>query len=109
MAYGARLESVLSESSQGFESPILRHCGRFLPAWRQRRANSSGMLTSTPGTLETMTFLVSQPSRARVRAAAAYPNRLLLAQRHGGTNGWTSSWGTNAHGEIAGCPPPLGS
>ncbi len=25
MAYGARLESVLSESSQGFESPILRH------------------------------------------------------------------------------------
>ena len=24
MAYGARLESVLSESSQGFESPILR-------------------------------------------------------------------------------------
>ena len=25
VAYGARLESVLSESSQGFESPILRH------------------------------------------------------------------------------------
>ena len=24
VAYGARLESVLSESSQGFESPILR-------------------------------------------------------------------------------------
>ncbi|WP_433824444.1 hypothetical protein ACQP2E_20060 [Actinoplanes sp. CA-015351] len=26
-------------------------------------------------------------------------------QRHPGTNGWLSSWGTNAHGEIAGCPP----
>ncbi|GAA1238582.1 hypothetical protein GCM10009633_09550 [Janibacter melonis] len=26
--------------------------------------------------------------------------------RHPGTNGWTSEWGTNAHGEIAGCPPP---
>lgn len=25
MAYGARLESVLGESPQGFESPILRH------------------------------------------------------------------------------------
>ncbi|WP_433618822.1 hypothetical protein ACQP2P_22290 [Dactylosporangium sp. CA-139114] len=25
--------------------------------------------------------------------------------RHPGTNGWLSSWGTNAHGEIAGCPP----
>lgn len=31
---------------------------------------------------------------------------LLLTTRHPGTNGWTSSWGTNAHGEIAGCPPP---
>jgi hypothetical protein len=32
----------------------------------------------------------------------------LLAEvvRHSGTNGWSSSWGTNAHGEIAGCPPP---
>ena len=26
MAYGARLESVLGESPQGFESPILRVC-----------------------------------------------------------------------------------
>ncbi|WP_157593827.1 hypothetical protein [Rathayibacter tritici] len=45
-------------------------------------------------------------SRSRVRAAAAYPNRLLLTKRASGTNGWLSSWGTNAHGEIAGCPPP---
>ncbi|SMC79898.1 hypothetical protein SAMN06296429_11021 [Janibacter indicus] len=28
--------------------------------------------------------------------------------RHPGTNGWISTWGTNAHGEIAGCPPPSG-
>ncbi|TLF65916.1 hypothetical protein FE391_26050 [Nonomuraea sp. KC401] len=26
-------------------------------------------------------------------------------RRHPGTNGWLSSWGTQAHGEIAGCPP----
>ena len=28
VAYGARLESVLGESPQGFESPILRGVGR---------------------------------------------------------------------------------
>ncbi|MEZ0166970.1 hypothetical protein AB2L27_19625 [Kineococcus sp. LSe6-4] len=27
------------------------------------------------------------------------------ADRHAGTNGWVSAWGTNAHGEMAGCPP----
>lgn len=47
-------------------------------------------------------------SRARARAAAAYPTRQLLTKRASGTNGWLSSWGTNAHGEIAGCPPPRG-
>ncbi|MEE2031237.1 hypothetical protein [Rhodococcus chondri] len=25
--------------------------------------------------------------------------------RPGGTNGYTTSWGTNAHGKMAGCPP----
>ena len=45
-------------------------------------------------------------SRARARAVAAFPNRLLLTKRTSGTNGWMSLWGTNAHGEIAGCPPP---
>ena len=44
-------------------------------------------------------------SRARARSAAAFPKRLLLTKRASGTNGWMSSWGTNAHGEIAGCPP----
>ncbi|OUE20893.1 hypothetical protein BFL34_01711 [Clavibacter michiganensis] len=36
----------------------------------------------------------------------AFPNRLLLTKRTSGTNGWMSLWGSNAHGEIAGCPPP---
>ncbi|MFD3746614.1 hypothetical protein [Nocardia sp. NPDC058633] len=27
------------------------------------------------------------------------------ADRHPGTNGWLSSFGTCAHGRIAGCPP----
>lgn len=43
--------------------------------------------------------------RARVRAQA-FPNRLVLTKRTCGTNGWMSLWGSNAHGEIAGCPPP---
>jgi hypothetical protein len=45
--------------------------------------------------------------RERARAAAV-PNRMLLTKRTSGTNGWMSLWGSNAHGEIAGCPPPAG-
>ncbi len=30
---------------------------------------------------------------------------LMRTVRHPGTTGWTSTWGTNAHGEVAGCPP----
>ncbi|HEV7950216.1 MAG TPA: hypothetical protein VGP24_10650 [Glaciihabitans sp.] len=52
------------------------------------------------------TFPSPRMSRARRVANAAYPNALLLTKRATGTNGWTSSWGTLAHGEIAGCPPP---
>ncbi|WP_200946815.1 hypothetical protein [Janibacter sp. Soil728] len=44
----------------------------------------------------------------RLAAQAARMRRLLRTVRHPGTNGWTSTWGTNAHGEIAGCPPPSG-
>lgn len=46
-------------------------------------------------------------STVRTRWAAAPPTapRRALAQAHPGTNGWLSSWGTNAHGEIAGTPP----
>lgn len=46
---------------------------------------------------------------APVRALAVapnVPNRRLLTKRTRGTSGWMSSWGTNAHGEIADCPPP---
>jgi hypothetical protein len=49
--------------------------------------------------------MISTAARARATAANV-PNRLLLTKRTCGTNGWMSSWGTNAHGEIAGCPPP---
>ena len=45
-------------------------------------------------------------TRASAQVLTAYLKRLLLAKRASGTNGWMSSWGTNAHGEIAGCPPP---
>jgi hypothetical protein len=40
-------------------------------------------------------------------ARQAFPNRLVLTKRTCGTNGWMSLWGSNAHGEIAGCPPPV--
>jgi len=48
----------------------------------------------------------TRTSRRRRVAAQAFPNRLLLTKRTSGTNGWMSLWGSNAHGEIAGCPPP---
>ncbi len=53
-----------------------------------------------------MVYPVARLSRARARRLVAFPNRLLLTKRTSGTNGWMSLWGTNAHGEIAGCPPP---
>ena len=62
--------------------------------------------TGSPRYTGDMFPLTASVSRARARAAAAFPNRLLLTKRASGTNGWLSSWGTNAHGEIAGCPPP---
>ncbi|MEU2203717.1 hypothetical protein AB0P19_06230 [Microbacterium oleivorans] len=49
---------------------------------------------------------------ARYRLERALPSaigiRALTAPQHPGTNGWVSEWGTNAHGEIAGCPPSGG-
>ncbi|MEB7504141.1 hypothetical protein [Arthrobacter koreensis] len=53
-----------------------------------------------------MTARRRQAQPASTQALGAYLKRLLLAKRASGTNGWMSSWGTNAHGEIAGCPPP---
>ncbi len=55
-----------------------------------------------------MPFPTAPASRSRARAAATLPKRLLETKRASGTNGWMSSWGTNAHGEIADCPPPAG-
>lgn len=66
MAYGARLESVLGESPQGFESPILRHAhespdqgtqvGAFVmrpPARRSRVARASlALAQKTRGVVE---------------------------------------------------------
>ncbi|MBM7766607.1 MULTISPECIES: hypothetical protein [Glutamicibacter] len=49
--------------------------------------------------------LVLSTHAQRLRAAV-FPNGKLLTKLASGTNGWLSSWGTNAHGEIAGCPPP---
>ncbi|MBT1634646.1 hypothetical protein KK107_02600 [Clavibacter michiganensis] len=50
-------------------------------------------------------LLAAATRRTRV-GRQAYPKRLLLTKRTSGTNGWMSLWGSNAHGEIAGCPPP---
>ncbi|MBD8704287.1 hypothetical protein SOM11_07680 [Frigoribacterium sp. CFBP9039] len=43
--------------------------------------------------------------RVTVRAQS-FPKARVLTKRTCGTNGWMSLWGSNAHGEIAGCPPP---
>ncbi|MDN5717008.1 MAG: hypothetical protein L0G89_07210 [Janibacter sp.] len=47
-----------------------------------------------------------RPVTPSVIAQAARMKALMQTVLHPGTNGWTSEWGTNAHGEIAGCPPP---
>jgi len=52
------------------------------------------------------TTVLLQPTRRARVAAQAFPRRLVLTKRTCGTNGWMSLWGSNAHGEIAGCPPP---
>ncbi|MHA7127302.1 hypothetical protein ACRTEC_13090 [Janibacter indicus] len=48
------------------------------------------------------------PAQPRLLAEAARLRAHMRTVRHPGTNGWISTWGTNAHGEIAGCPPPSG-
>ncbi|MCM1014013.1 MULTISPECIES: hypothetical protein [unclassified Brevibacterium] len=45
-------------------------------------------------------------SRLEAARAADFPKAKIVTTLSNGTNGWMSSWGTNAHGEIAGCPPP---
>lgn len=50
----------------------------------------------------------TSPAHPRLLAGDASVRALMRTVRHPGTNGWISTWGTNAHGEIAGCPPPGG-
>ncbi|MGW4480631.1 hypothetical protein [Rhodococcus triatomae] len=48
------------------------------------------------------------PPRCPTRAGALrLPTRPTFDENKlpGGTNGYTTSWGTNAHGKMAGCPP----
>ncbi|VXA92112.1 conserved hypothetical protein [Frigoribacterium sp. 9N] len=71
-----------------------------------------GVPACSPGPGGTLVGMSSPacPSRAPRRARTAqqaFPKRLVLTKRTCGTNGWMSLWGSNAHGEIAGCPPPM--
>ncbi|PQM53930.1 hypothetical protein C5U48_02030 [Mycolicibacter virginiensis] len=43
-----------------------------------------------------------QPHRTAMRKVLLLADRDL---RPRGTNGYTTSWGNNAHGKLAGCPP----
>jgi hypothetical protein len=71
VAYGARLESVLSESSRGFESRILRHTdldGCLLLCWvdgTSRGINNSRKRASFPA-------LWPPPNRTRPEDSAAW-------------------------------------
>ncbi|WP_154677562.1 hypothetical protein [Mycolicibacter icosiumassiliensis] len=44
----------------------------------------------------------AQPCRTGMRAVALPADGDL---RPRGTNGYTTCWGNNAHGKLAGCPP----
>ncbi|CAJ1502165.1 hypothetical protein MU0083_002865 [[Mycobacterium] kokjensenii] len=44
----------------------------------------------------------AQTFRTELRAAPLPADKDL---RPRGTNGYTTSWGNNAHGKLAGCPP----
>ena len=53
-----------------------------------------------------MTPDLSAPDRALRRSRFSEPS--VLPDQHGlplGTNGYVTSWGTNAHGELSACPP----
>ena len=83
MAYGARLESGLGETPQGFKSPILRHLeeGTFLcpllylyprPRWRVRAAKGARLESVCGGNLTvgsnpTATAICSHPARGAKR------------------------------------------
>lgn len=48
------------------------------------------------------------PELSRSLRRDRFAERSELPDEHGlplGTNGYTTSWGTNAHGELSACPP----
>ncbi|WP_169542722.1 hypothetical protein [Nocardiopsis valliformis] len=50
-------------------------------------------------------------SPVRARRRARFAERPQAPAEHSlplGTNGYTSSWGHNAHGELSACPPGHG-
>ena len=74
MAYGARLESVLGESPQGFESPILRQCD-----FSRDRSHSGSVrcwLRSSP-VASSVAMGSSMSTRTRSRAFSALTPRVV--------------------------------
>jgi hypothetical protein len=67
------------------------------------RGSANGSVHPDARRIRQVTGLLRLP---RHLADATRMRALQRTVRHPGTNGWTSEWGTNAHGEIAGCPPP---
>ncbi|MER6626047.1 hypothetical protein, partial [Streptomyces sp. NPDC000931] len=56
-----------------------------------------------------MTTTSTSPSRALRRSRFGERHKLPVGNpRPHGTNGYTTSWGTNAHGELSSCPPGPG-
>jgi hypothetical protein len=48
-------------------------------------------------------------SREQRRGRFSERHKLPVGNRRPhGTNGYTTSWGTNAHGELSACPPGSG-
>lgn len=50
----------------------------------------------------------NHPELSRSLRRDRFAERSVLPDEHGlplGTNGYTTSWGTNAHGELSACPP----
>ncbi|MBQ1080000.1 MULTISPECIES: hypothetical protein [Nocardiopsis] len=56
-----------------------------------------------------MTTTSVKPARELRRSRFGERHKLPVGNpRPHGTNGYTTSWGTNAHGELSSCPPGPG-
>jgi hypothetical protein len=56
-----------------------------------------------------MTSTPTAPPHALRRSRFGERHKLPVGNRRPhGTNGYTTSWGTNAHGELSACPPGHG-